>query len=52
MRIGELAKNAGVNVQTLRFYERHGFVQIWTGDGSDNDEGQPDVRLAWRPLTS
>ena len=26
MRIGELAKNAGVNVQTLRFYERHGLL--------------------------
>jgi len=26
MRIGELAKNAGVNVQTLRFYERQGLL--------------------------
>jgi ribosomal protein S18 acetylase RimI-like enzyme len=41
-----------VNANARRFYERHGFVQTWTGDGSDNDEGQPDVRFAWRPLTS
>jgi GNAT superfamily N-acetyltransferase len=41
-----------VNANARRFYERHGFVQIWTGDGSDNDESQPDVRFAWRPLTS
>jgi DNA-binding transcriptional MerR regulator len=26
MRIGELAKNASVNVQTLRFYERQGLL--------------------------
>jgi len=26
MRIGELAKGAGVNVQTLRFYERQGLL--------------------------
>jgi MerR family copper efflux transcriptional regulator len=26
MRIGELAKSAGVNVQTLRFYEREGLI--------------------------
>lgn len=27
MRIGELAKTAGVNVQTVRFYERVGLLQ-------------------------
>ncbi len=26
MRIGELARRAGVNVQTLRFYEREGLL--------------------------
>jgi DNA-binding transcriptional MerR regulator len=26
MRIGELAKQTGVNVQTLRFYEREGLL--------------------------
>lgn len=41
-----------VNANARRFYGRHGFVQTWTGDGSGNDEGQPDVRYAWRPVTS
>ena len=41
-----------VNANARRFYERHGFIQIWTGDGSDNDEGQPDVRYSWRPPES
>lgn len=27
MRIGELAKRAGVNIQTLRFYEREGLLR-------------------------
>ena len=37
------------NVRALAFYERHGFVaEAWT-DG-DNEEGQPDVRMRWRPL--
>ena len=36
------------NVRAITFYERHGFVaEAWT-DG-DNEEGQPDVRLRWRP---
>jgi MerR family transcriptional regulator, copper efflux regulator len=26
MRIGELARRAGVNIQTIRFYEREGFL--------------------------
>lgn len=38
-----------VNVVARRFYERHGFVEVWRGDGSDNEEGQPDLRYAWRP---
>ena len=37
------------NDRARRFYERHGFVEEWLGDGSDNEEGQPDVRYAWRP---
>ncbi len=32
-----------------RFYERRGFVPIAFGDGSGNEERQPDVRYAWRP---
>jgi ribosomal protein S18 acetylase RimI-like enzyme len=38
-----------VNDRARRFYERHGFVATWFGDGSANEEGQPDVRYEWRP---
>jgi ribosomal protein S18 acetylase RimI-like enzyme len=38
-----------VNERARRFYERHGFVAEWLGDGSANEEGQPDVRYVWRP---
>lgn len=38
-----------VNLGARRFYERHGFVEVERGDGSGNEEGQPDVRYAWRP---
>jgi ribosomal protein S18 acetylase RimI-like enzyme len=37
-----------VNMGARRFYERHGFVEVERGDGSGNEEGQPDVRYAWR----
>lgn len=38
-----------VNAGARRFYERHGFVETARGDGSGNEEGQPDLRYAWRP---
>lgn len=38
-----------VNTRARRFYERNGFVATWFGDGAANEEGQPDVRYAWRP---
>jgi ribosomal protein S18 acetylase RimI-like enzyme len=41
-----------VNAGARRFYERHGFVEVARGDGSDNEEGQPDLRYAWRPPPS
>jgi GNAT superfamily N-acetyltransferase len=37
------------NARARAFYERHGFVAIAFGDGSDNDEGCPDVVYAWQP---
>ena len=38
-----------VNKGARRFYERHGFEAIWFGDGSANEEHQPDVRYHWEP---
>ncbi|HEX2755015.1 MAG TPA: GNAT family N-acetyltransferase [Candidatus Limnocylindrales bacterium] len=38
-----------VNDRARRFYERNGFVTEAFGDGTANDERQPDVRYAWRP---
>jgi len=38
-----------VNRGARRFYERHGFVEVASGDGSQNEERQPDVRYAWMP---
>jgi GNAT superfamily N-acetyltransferase len=38
-----------VNEGARRFYERHGFVAVDFGDGSGNEEGQPDVRYRWTP---
>lgn len=37
------------NKRARAFYERHGFVAIAFGDGSDNDEGCPDVVYALQP---
>jgi GNAT superfamily N-acetyltransferase len=36
------------NTRARAFYERHGFVAIAFGDGSDNQEGCPDVVYAWQ----
>ena len=38
-----------VNARARRFYEQSGFEPIAFGDGSGNQERQPDVRYAWRP---
>ena len=38
-----------VNAYARQFYERRGFVEVERGDGSTNEERQPDVRYAWRP---
>jgi pimeloyl-ACP methyl ester carboxylesterase/GNAT superfamily N-acetyltransferase len=38
-----------VNQRARTFYEHHGFTATAFGDGSGNEEGQPDIRYAWRP---
>jgi GNAT superfamily N-acetyltransferase len=38
-----------VNERARRFYERRGFVVEGLGDGTGNEERQPDVRYVWRP---
>jgi ribosomal protein S18 acetylase RimI-like enzyme len=37
------------NAPARRFYERHGFRAVEFGDGSGNEEGEPDVRYVWEP---
>lgn len=38
-----------VNTRARSFYEHHGFREVARGDGSGNQEQQPDIRYAWRP---
>ena len=38
-----------VNAGARRFYERNDFVPILFGDGSTNEERQPDILYRWRP---
>ena len=40
-----------VNARARRFYEGQGFAAVGFGDGSGNEEHQPDVHYAWRPVT-
>jgi chorismate mutase len=35
------------NTGARRFYGRHGFGEVRWTDGSDNEEGEPDVEMAW-----
>ena len=37
------------NARARRFYERRGFVPVAFGDGSGNEEGEPDVLYRWGP---
>ncbi len=37
------------NGHARTFYEDNGFVAVAFGDGSNNEERQPDIRYAWRP---
>jgi len=35
------------NEAARRFYAREGFIEVARGDGSDNEEGLPDIRMEW-----
>lgn len=35
------------NVDSHRFYEKHGFALVQWTDGRDNEEGEPDRRYRW-----
>lgn len=37
------------NKAAVRFYAREGFCEIARGDGSDNEEGLPDIQMEWQP---
>jgi GNAT superfamily N-acetyltransferase len=39
------------NTRARAFYEHRGFVAIAFGDGSGNEEGEPDVLYRWTPCT-
>src|ERR1700730_7180573 len=39
------------NERARAFYERHGFLAVKFGDGSANEEGEPDVLYEWRDKT-
>jgi GNAT superfamily N-acetyltransferase len=43
LRLWTFQSNAGAR----RFYERHGFVELWRTDGRDNEERAPDVLYAY-----
>jgi len=38
------------NTRARTFYEHRGFVPIAFGDGSGNEEGEPDVLYEWRVM--
>jgi ribosomal protein S18 acetylase RimI-like enzyme len=40
------------DARARRFYESHGAEALYETDGSNNEEGAPDVRYEWRPLPS
>ncbi len=35
------------NERARRFYARHGFAEVRRTDGSDNEEGEPDIEMRW-----
>lgn len=38
-----------VNARARAFFERHDLEAVAVGDGSGNEERQPDIRYRWRP---
>ena len=36
------------NTPAQNFYRKHGFSEVRRTNGSDNDEGLPDIRYVWR----
>jgi GNAT superfamily N-acetyltransferase len=40
------------NTRARGFYERRGFVAVEFGDGSGNEEGEPDVLYQWTPASA
>lgn len=36
------------NIRAQAFYERHGFAAVQHTDGTENDEGLPDIRYLWQ----
>ena len=48
LRLWVFQRNHGARA----FYARHGFAEVRSTDGADNEEHEPDVLLAWtgRPL--
>jgi GNAT superfamily N-acetyltransferase len=40
------------NTRARQFYEKRGFVPVVFGDGSGNEEGEPDVLYRWTPSDS
>ena len=46
MRIGEVAEGAGVNVETLRYYERRGLLpEPPRGEGGHREYGADAIRF-------
>lgn len=40
------------NERACAFYERRGCVAVAFGDGSENEEGEPDALYRWMPLST
>lgn len=38
------------NTAAMQFYCREGFKETDRGDGSDNEEGLPDIKMEWQPM--